>query len=358
MKNAQTEFENHPDFVKGEDRRKWDKEFGIKHYAGSVYYNVAGFVDKNKDAQQDFFFDTLLNSKSNFVQEICEFRDLLSKVAKLGEVKGDNSFSKGTVKRMTNKAKPTVTEAFRMNLQVLVQVLESTNPWYVRCIKPNMDKSSSIYDEKLVLDQLKYLGMLEIIRIKKQGYPVHYLFSDFKSKYLCLNIKMRFRIPKDEKEAVRFMLKTEGMSSSEWQLGKTKVFLRSCVVEPLEDKRLSIIHNSAVTIQKRWKGFTTARDYRQKRTAARRIQEYFRSWKARLYFIKARRAAVVIQSHLRGMFGREVAAALREAKRVEEERRRQERLEEERKLREEEKKKEEEEEKHNSFAGLADMSNM
>ena len=125
LKNAQTEFENHPDFVKGEDRRKWDKEFGIKHYAGSVYYNVAGFVDKNKDAQQDVFFDTLLNSKSNFVQEICEFRDLLSKVAKLGEVKGDNSFSKGTVKRMTNKAKPTVTEAFRMNLQVLVQVLDN-----------------------------------------------------------------------------------------------------------------------------------------------------------------------------------------------------------------------------------------
>lgn len=358
LKNAQTEFETHQDFVKGEDRRKWDKEFGIRHYAGTVYYSVAGFVDKNKDAQQDVFFDTLLNSKSNFVQEICEFRDLLSKVAKLGEVKGDNSFSKGTVKRMTNKAKPTVTEAFRMNLQVLVQVLECTNPWYVRCIKPNMEKSPSIFDEKLVLDQLKYLGMLEIIRIKKQGYPVHYVFSEFKAKYLCLNIKMRFRIPKDDKEAVRFMLKNEGMPPTEWQLGKSKVFLRSCVVEPLEDKRLSIIHKSAVNIQKRWKGFVTARDYRQKRMAARRIQEYFRSWKARLYFIKARRAAIVIQSHLRGMFGREVAAALREAKRVEEERRRQERLEEERKLREEERKKEEEEEKHNSFAGLADMSNM
>ena len=66
------------------------------------------------------------------------------------------------------------------------------------------------------------------------------------------------------------------------------------------------------------------------------------------------------------MFGREVAAALREAKRVEEERRRQECLEMERKLREEEKKRDEAEfananegaERHNSFAGLADMDNM
>ena len=360
LTNIHGEFESHPDYVKGEDRRKWDKEFGIRHYAGSVLYNVTGFVEKNKDAQQDVFFDALLNSKSNFVQEICEFRDLQSKVAKLGEMKGDSSFSKGTVKRMTNKAKPTVSEAFRMNLQVLVQVLESTNPWYVRCIKPNMEKSPCIFDENLVLDQLKYLGMLEIIRIKKQGFPVHYLFRDFKVKYLCLNIKMRFRIPKDEKEAVRFMLKSEGMAGSEWQLGKTKVFLRSNIHEPLEEKRLSILRSSAVMVQKMWKGHLAARDYRRQRGAAVRIQEYFRSWKARLYFIRARRAAVVIQAHLRGMFGREVAAALREAKRVEEERRRLERLEIERRLREEEKQREEEEskERHNSFAGLADMTNM
>ena len=113
---------------------------------------------------------------------------------------------------MTNRAKPTVSDAFRLQLQVLVLVLENTNPWYVRCIKPNMEKSPSIYDEKLVLDQLKYLGMLEIIRIKKQGFPVHYLFQDFKVKYLCLNIRNRYRVPKDEKEAVRFMLKSGGMA--------------------------------------------------------------------------------------------------------------------------------------------------
>ena len=95
-------------------------------------YRVEGFVDKNRDSQQDVFFDFLEKSKKNFIQEICQFKDLLTKVAQLGTDinKSDGSLSKGSVKKMmTNKGKPTVSDAFRLQLQVLVDVLESTNPW-------------------------------------------------------------------------------------------------------------------------------------------------------------------------------------------------------------------------------------
>jgi len=190
-----SEFSSHPDYVKGEDRRRWDKEFAIRHYAGAVVYTVAGFVDKNRDAQQDVLFDYMEKSSQPLVRELCNFKDLLSKVTQLGTDigKGDGSISKGTAKRvMTNKAKPTVSDAFRVQLQVLVEVLQSTNPWYVRCIKPNMTKAANSYDDSLVLDQLKYLGMLEIIRIRKQGFPVHQPFDEFLGRYKCLSGKRKW----------------------------------------------------------------------------------------------------------------------------------------------------------------------
>ena len=97
LTNIHSEFETNPDFVKPTDRRRWDKEFGIRHYAGTVIYTVNGFVDKNRDAQQDVFFDLLAKSKTKFVVNICEYRDLLSKVAQLGAENGGGSISKGII---------------------------------------------------------------------------------------------------------------------------------------------------------------------------------------------------------------------------------------------------------------------
>ena len=188
----------------------------------------------------------------------------MSKVAQLGSDinKGDGSLSKGTVKRMmTNKSKPTVSDAFRLQLQVLVEVLQSTNPWYVRCIKPNMTKQGGCYDDKLVLDQLKYLGMLEIIRIRKQGFPIHQPFLEFMQRYKCLTGKRH--LLGDHKQSVRQLLQAERMPPQEWQIGKNKVFLRGCVYEPLEEKRLRVLNSRATRIQSAWKAQHERKKYRK-----------------------------------------------------------------------------------------------
>ncbi|XP_076666886.1 unconventional myosin 81F isoform X2 [Andrena cerasifolii] len=350
LTNLHAEFENHPSYVKGDDRRKWEKEFGVKHYAGCVTYTVEGFVDKNRDVQQDVFFDFMSRSTNAFVQDITIYQDLLG--CTMARASGNSS----TMSRGTSKGRPTLCDYFRHQLQALVDVLQATTPWYARCIKPNMQKVANHYDEKLVLDQLKYLGMLDIIRIRKEGFPIHMSFHDFIARYCCLD-KERFSRSCDEKQAVRCLISSQGIPETEWQIGKTKVFLRSYVHEPLEDSRNQMVTSNAVLIQKIWRGYTVRREYTRVRDAALKVQHAYRGWKLRIMFIRKRRAAIVIQSHLRGVFAREVAAALREMRRVDEEMRKRERLEEERRLMEDKKALEESQRKaQEEIAALSQMA--
>uniref|UniRef100_A0AAR5PAA7 Myosin motor domain-containing protein n=1 Tax=Dendroctonus ponderosae TaxID=77166 RepID=A0AAR5PAA7_DENPD len=323
ISNLHAEFENNERYVKGDDRRRWETEFGVKHYAGCVTYNVKGFVDKNRDVQQDVFFDIISRSTNEFVQDLSTFQDLAQKTQTTNGV--------GTVSRGTSKGKPTVSDTFRHQLQALVDVLQSTTPWYVRCIKPNKDKLPNDYDDALVLDQLKYLGMLDIIRIRKEGFPIHMNYEDFVIRYHCLS---KNRLPPDVQKASLCLIESYRLPKTEWQLGKTKVFMRSHIHEPLEDTRNKMIKAKTVLIQKTWRKYKARKEYVKIRDAILKIQHAYKGWKLRIDFLKKRRAAVVIQSHLRGVFAREVAAALREMRRVEEEMRKRERLEEERKQRE------------------------
>ncbi|XP_017776835.1 PREDICTED: myosin-I heavy chain isoform X2 [Nicrophorus vespilloides] len=325
ISNLHGEFESHERYFKGDDKRRWELEFGVKHYAGGVLYNVKGFVDKNKDVQQDVFFDILSRSSCEYIQDLASYQDLNSCAGK-GVANGSSTVSRGT-----SKGKLTVSDTFRHQLQALVDVLQSTTPWYVRCIKPNANKDPNNYDNTLVLDQLKYLGMLDIIRIRKEGYPIHMDFNDFIARFHCLS---KNRLPPDVRAACQALIESHNVPKNEWQIGKSKVFLRSHVHEPLEDTRNRMQASKAILIQKTFRRYVAQKEYLQIRKAVLKIQHAYKGWKSRIVFLKKRRAAIVIQSHLRGVFAREVAAALREMKRVEEEMRKREMMEEEKRSKE------------------------
>lgn len=95
-----------------------------------------------------------------------------------------------------------------------------------------------------------------------------------------------------------------------------------------------MINGTAIIIQKEWRRYNQQKKYARIRNATLKIQHAYKGWQSRIDFLRKRRACIVIQSHLRGLFAREVAAALREMRRVEEEMRKRERLEAERKERE------------------------
>lgn len=96
------------------------------------------------------------------------------------------------------------------------------------------------------------------------------------------------------------------MPTSEWQVGKTKVFMRSVVHEPLEDARKQVIAAKAIVIQTAWRRYCERQRFQKLRKAALLIQHAHKGWKLRIEFLRKRRAAIVIQSHLRGVFAREV----------------------------------------------------
>ncbi|KAM3960478.1 LOW QUALITY PROTEIN: unconventional myosin 81F [Aphomia sociella] len=311
LTNIQGEFGEHQSFVKG-SRRKWEEEFGVQHYAGAVTYSVHGFVDKNRDTQQDAFIDHLSRSANPFVRELADYVQDLAPPGHDMSLSSPNST--GTTQRGTSKGRPTVVDTFRAQLQSLVDMLQVTDVWYVRCIKPNENKEAGKYNEQLVLEQLRYLGMNEIVRIRRDGYPIHLPAPHFCARYRCLLPHPRPRDP-----PVAAITQIVNAPEDDWQIGHTKIFIRMSVHGPLEAKRTALLQSSALLIQKCYKGSLKRRQYVQWRNAVIVLQAAWRGWKERAAFLRLRRAAMTLQRHLRGAFAREVAAALREMKRVNQE---------------------------------------
>ncbi|XP_039154213.1 unconventional myosin-X isoform X1 [Drosophila simulans] len=302
LSNMHTEFESHVNYIKGSDRRHWKTEFGIKHYAGLVIYAVGGFVEKNRDVQQDVMFEYMSCSKDVFIKDLSKYQDI--------------QFINSSYPRGSSKSKCTVSDNFRHQLQSLIDVLQNTKPWYVRCIKPNLQKRPNNYNSSLVLDQLKYLGVVDIIRIRREGFPIHFSHEDFEVKYKCLIKNKSFEHPQ---KYLTNILEKSGMPPTEWQIGKTKIFLRNAAYELLETNRKDTIYKNAVIIQKIWKRYYCQKSFLRNKQAVLRIQHAYRGWRLKIRFMRMRRSAIVIQSRLRGVFAREVAAALKEMKRVDEE---------------------------------------
>ncbi|XP_028705183.2 unconventional myosin-X isoform X3 [Macaca mulatta] len=294
--------------------------FGVKHYAGEVQYDVRGILEKNRDTFRDDLLNLLRESRFDFIYDLFE------------HVSSRNN--QDTLKCGSKHRRPTVSSQFKDSLHSLMATLSSSNPFFVRCIKPNMQKMPDQFDQAVVLNQLRYSGMLETVRIRKAGYAVRRPFQDFYKRYKVL--MRNLALPEDVRGKCTSLLQLYDASNSEWQLGKTKVFLRESLEQKLEKRREEEVSHAAMVIRAYVLGFLARKQYRKVLYCVVIIQKNYRAFLLRRRFLHLKKAAIVLQKQLRGQIARRVYRQLLAEKREQEEKKKRE---------EEEKKKREEEER-------------
>ncbi|OCT60969.1 unconventional myosin-X isoform X2 [Xenopus laevis] len=334
LEKLHNQHSNNPHYVKP---RVTEHQFGIKHYAGEVTYDVQGFLEKNRDTFRDDILNMLRDSRLDFVY------DLFEKVCSRN--------SEETLKMGTQRKKPTVSSQFRESLHSLMAVLSTSNPFFIRCIKPNTEKLSNTFNPDVVLNQLRYSGMLETVKIRRAGFPVRRLYQDFVSRYKMLlkNLKATDEV---REKCAAFLQSYEG-TKREWQLGKTKVFMKEALEQKLEKSREEELRKAALVICAHIQGYVARKRYTRVRLCVITIQRNYRAHFWRTAFLRLRRSVVQFQKHWRGVVARRLYQQIleeerklreeEERKRKEEEDRRRLELEEQRKQEEERKRREEEE---------------
>uniref|UniRef100_A0A8C2EVY3 non-specific serine/threonine protein kinase n=1 Tax=Cyprinus carpio TaxID=7962 RepID=A0A8C2EVY3_CYPCA len=267
--------------------KRVDLGFGIHHYAGKVIYNASGFLAKNRDALPA---DIVLLLRSSENELICKLvTHPLTKTGNLAHTKGKaaGSARMGTQqsqrdtthhpRETTNMKTQTVASYFRYSLMDLLSKMVAGQPHFVRCIKPNNDRQAHKFDREKVLIQLRYTGILETAKIRRQGYSHRILFNNFIERYSILAFRANEE-PAVNPETCAVILEKAKLEN--WVLGKTKVFLKYYHAEQL---------NLMV---------------RQTTDRIVLVQAYVRGWLAfkryRLILEKREQSAVVLQSAYRG----------------------------------------------------------
>lgn len=73
----------------------------------------------------------------------------------------------------------TVGTSVQYSLMDLLSKMVAGQPHFVRCIKPNNDRQANKFDQEKVLVQLRYTGVLETAKIRRQGFSHRIQFANF-----------------------------------------------------------------------------------------------------------------------------------------------------------------------------------
>jgi len=275
--------------------------FVIKHFAGPVSYCSDGFLDKNKDQLSNDLIECMGSSTNAFIVK------LFKQDVKYGEVLNkDESQDAAPSKK---KKKYTVSSEFKDQLSSLMDIVDLTEPHFIRCIKPNPQNEPDRYDRKGVTEQLRYGGVLQVVQVSRAGYPVRInhqeCWDDFKvvaSPQIISGLKhvddTKVRAQKLLEHLTTELHVPKPNHGLPWAVGKTLVFFKLPAFERIKFARLELLVKSATSIQAAWRRRVQMGKYKALRLFTRHVQAILRSKLARSDLMRQRQegAAIKLQS--------------------------------------------------------------
>ncbi|XP_024316983.1 myosin-8 isoform X2 [Brachypodium distachyon] len=271
-------FKDNPHFSRPKFSRS---DFTIHHYAGNVTYQTDLFLDKNIDYAVNEHQDLLHASRCPFVSSLFPPSEESTKSTKF----------------------TSIGSSFKQQLQALLETLSTTEPHYMRCIKPNNVLKPAIFENSNVLQQLRCGGVLEAIRISCLGYPTRRTFDEFVDRFGILLPEVLGE-SYDEVTATNMLL--EKVNLTGYQIGKTKVFLRAGQMAELDARRTEVLNCSASKIQRKVRSYLARRNFIELRMSSTQLQAICRGQIARFHYEDLRRkaASLKIQTYYRMHFAR------------------------------------------------------
>ncbi|KAM8858318.1 unconventional myosin-Ib isoform 5-T5 [Synchiropus picturatus] len=272
--------------------------FRIQHYAGKVLYRTEGFVDKNND---------LL------------YRDLSQAMYKANHSLIKQLFPEGNPAKVNLKRPPTAGFQFKASVGTLMKNLQTKNPNYIRCIKPNDQKASHIFTESLVRHQVRYLGLMENVRVRRAGYAFRQAYEPCLERYkmLCKRTWPHWRGP--AREGVEVLMADLQVPSEEFSYGRSKIFIRNPrTLFFLEERRRQCLQDLATLIQKIYRGWKCRSHFLLLKQSQIVVAAWYRRYAQQKKYQRIKSATMVVQSYTRGWQARKLLRELKYQKRCEE----------------------------------------
>lgn len=255
-----------------------EHRFGVRHFAGDVFYTVEGFLDKNRDKLTADVKDMIIESSNDFLKNLFTV-----------EFSSSQSGSRKTV---------SLSHQFKTSLESLMKTLYACHPFFVRCIKPNEFKKPKLFDRELCVRQLRYAGLMETAKIRQAGYPIRYSYSEFVHRYRLVIPNIPPAEKTDCKSATKKICNAV-LQDQEFRFGHTKVFLKDNHDILLEELRHKVMITAVIKVQANARRFIHRTRFLRLRSAAIVIQKNFRARGYRSRYLAMKRGYSRLQAVIR-----------------------------------------------------------